>query len=759
MAPQTYILFSLAADAILIALLLFLWVRQRSEWHALWWACGQLSLSFGSASWILGAQSSMHHLFAAISLCGAVAGFVGGTEYFLGHLHRRHLRPMALACGLGVIGLYGLWHGQPQRAEWMTAAMLGAAMLWSGLRLGLHRNRYRFLGIALIVRGLFNLANALGWVPVAYESWFAYSITIKTITMLCVIHAVQEKVQHRYVHTIDSLSSGFLIQDSSGHIRVANERCATLLGQAHASTLIGSHVADQRLFPSRDAAAAYFRRFEAAHGAYPFIETATIVLANGQQVPLEMIASPYVESGQLYCMVQLFDISERQKKDALLYRAAYHDPVTGFLNRHGLIQALERCVEQARQVAGDCALFFIDLDRFKRINDTFGHETGDQLLSQFAQRLQGLLPENAILARFGGDEFIIVLPGAGVAMARIYGQRLLDAVAAPFALPQQTLSVSASIGVACHLRHGASADALIRDADIAMYEAKKAGRGQLRFFDDAMTAHAREALTIDGALRSAIARNELHLLYQPIVTADGGQLRKVEALLRWHSAQLGVVAPDRFIPVAEDSELIVDLGQWVLRQACRQLAQWDGGLGELVISINVSARQLLDSTFIDQVRSALDEHGLPARRLELELTERVLLDDTDKVQVALSRLSALGVSLSLDDFGTGYSSLAYLARFRLDTLKIDRSFVMQIEHNERGRNLAATIVSMGRSLGMQVVAEGVETAPQAAILKAMGCHYLQGYHIARPMEAQALALAFGGVSGDFLHETDGNRLD
>ena len=172
----------------------------------------------------------------------------------------------------------------------------------------------------------------------------------------------------------------------------------------------------------------------------------------------------------------------------------------------------------------------------------------------------------------------------------------------------------------------------------------------------------------------------------------------------------------------------------------------------------MSARQLLDSTFIDQVRSTLDEHGLPARRLELELTERVLLDDTDKVQVALSRLSALGVSLSLDDFGTGYSSLAYLARFRLDTLKIDRSFVMQIEHNERGRNLAATIVSMGRSLGMQVVAEGVETAPQAAILQAMGCHYLQGYHIARPMEAQALALAFGGASGGFLHEADGNRL-
>ena len=739
MAPQTYILFSLAADTFLIAMLFFLWTRQRSEWQALFLALGELSLTSGVIAWFLLPQASPASLFPAVTLCAAVTGFVTGSEYFLGNLQRRHLLPVALAFCVATAGVHVLVDGNAHRVEQVTSCLLAAALLWSGMRLGLHHNRYRFLGLALITRGTFNLLNFLDLLPHDYQSWFMYAIIIKTTCMLCLIYAMQEKGLRRYAHTIDSLSTGFLVLDRAGQIQVANERCATLLGHARASDLTGKHVADLLLHATRQDVASYFARFDAARGHYPFIETANVELDNGSTVPLEMVASPYVEGSQLYCMVQLFDISERQKKDALLYRAAHHDPVTGFLNRHGLLQALERCVSDAARAHGECAVFFIDLDRFKRINDTFGHATGDQLLCKFARRLQALLPAQALAARFGGDEFIIVLPGAGAARARIDGQRIIEALAAPFELPLQTTAVSASIGVACYRQHGASADALIRNADIAMYEAKKTGRGHLRLFDDAMTADAREALTIDGALRRALAENELQLVYQPIVTAEGRQLRKVEALLRWHSAQLGTVPPDRFIPVAEDSELIVELGNWVLHAACRQLAQWHSTMGELVVSINVSARQLLDHGFIDQVRQALAEHGLPARRLELELTERVLLDDTDKVQVALSRLSALGVSLSLDDFGTGYSSLAYLARFRLDTLKIDRSFVLQIEHNERGRALAATIVAMGRSLGMEVVAEGVETAQQAAILQAMGCHYLQGYHIARPMAAPALA--------------------
>ena len=253
-----------------------------------------------------------------------------------------------------------------------------------------------------------------------------------------------------------------------------------------------------------------------------------------------------------------------------------------------------------------------------------------------------------------------------------------------------------------------------------------------------MCAYARDALVIDGALRAAIQAGELSLAYQPIVNAASGRMGKVEALLRWHSASLGTVGPDRFIPVAEDSGLIIELGAWVLDQACRQLAGWRDSLPELVVSINVSARQLLDPAFIGLVERALADNGLAPGRLELELTERVLLSDGAQVRVALGRLRELGVSLSLDDFGTGYSSLSYLTQFQIDTLKIDRAFVTDMVDSPRSNALVATIIAMGHSLGLQLVAEGVETAGQARALEAMGCHYLQGYYISRPVGAPAL---------------------
>ena len=394
-------------------------------------------------------------------------------------------------------------------------------------------------------------------------------------------------------------------------------------------------------------------------------------------------------------------------------------------------------------------VLFLDLDKFKRVNDSFGHAIGDELLRQTAHRIYGVLRPDDVLARFGGDEFIIVIadlaPGTAAQMATRCAERVIGAMACRFDLSHHAIAVSASVGVACYPLHGSDSDMLIRNADIAMYEAKKAGRGELRFFNDAMNAAAKDALVIDGALRGAIEAGEFSLLYQAIVDARTGEPAKVEALLRWHSAALGWIAPDRFIPVAEDSGMIVAIGTWVLDEACRQMARWrDGPLGGVTISINVSAWQLADPAFVTLVERALANNGLEGHRLELELTERVLIDDGGQVRAVLRRLRALGVSISLDDFGTGYSSLSYLTRFQLNTLKIDRAFVMDIEHSERSNNLVNAIIAMGHSLGLQLVAEGVETAGQAAMLEKMGCHYLQGYHFSRPITPDEL-LRFAGA--------------
>jgi diguanylate cyclase (GGDEF)-like protein/PAS domain S-box-containing protein len=730
-----------AADAILSALLIFLWLMQPKEKHALFWGLGQLAIMTGSILWFLGGaylSDVLRLTLCAILLCLGMAGYWAGTQFFVGALRRYHLRWMATVV-IFMSGIFALiWHWNETWVVPGSAAALGMVMWWSGTRLVGVQNRYRWLGLTLMLRGGFNMLSAFTLGPDLYPIWFAGTTILKTLSMLGLIYAVQDEIQQRYVTTIDSLSHGFLIRDRRGYVHVANERCAKLLGYNGPGDLIGRHVSELLPGLTRDMADEYFRRFETDGVQYPISETATFNLHNGTRLPVELLGSPYIERGRLYCLVQLLDISERKKKDDLLYQAARIDPITGYFNRHALSSRLTQEVAHAAAAGRECAVLFIDLDKFKRVNDSFGHAAGDELLRDAAHRLHSLLLPADILARFGGDEFIVVIPdlapGTGARMAGDCAEQIIAAMANGFELSYHAISVSASIGVACYPMHGIDSEALIRNADIAMYEAKKAGRGELRFFNDAMNAAAKDALVIDGALRGAIEAGEFHLVYQAITDAHTGKLTKVEALLRWNSSLLGAVPPDRFIAVAEDSGMIVALGTWVLDQACRQVALWRGGaLGEVTISINVSARQLADPAFVALVTQALSRNGLRPRQLELELTERVLIDDGGAVHSVLEQLRMLGVSISLDDFGTGYSSLSYLTQFHLNTLKIDRAFVMDIEHSERSNNLVHAIIAMGHSLGLQLVAEGVETAGQAAILEKMGCHYLQGYHIARPI--------------------------
>lgn len=744
--PQQYVSLSMmtsafAVDAILVALLVFLWLMHRKEKHALMWGIGQAAVMAGGLTWFIGAgvlTPAWRLLLCALMLVIGMAGYYGGTQYFLGDLRRRHWPVIAVVAVAATAGFYALWLLYPDAVPPGSAAALGLVMVWMGMRLYRAQRRYRLLGCTLVARGVFNLISAATMPPEWYLLWFAGTSILKACTMLGLIYAVQDEMQQRYARTIDSLSHGFLIRDRRGYIHVANERGARLLGFRKSTDLVGKHLSEilPRLTPAM--VDDYFHRFEAPGVQYPMTETAVVTLHSGARLPLEMAGSPYIERGQLYCLVQLLDITERQKKDDLLNQAARIDPVTGFFNRHALSEALRREVEQCENNRCECAVLFLDLDKFKRVNDSFGHATGDDLLRQTAQRLFAVLGPNDLLARFGGDEFIIVIPGlapgTGEAAARRCAEHILARLAPRFQLSHHAIGVSASIGVACYPLHGSDAEMLVRNADIAMYEAKKAGRGELRFFHDSMNAAAKNALVIDGALRGAIDNNEFRLVYQAIVDARTGSLTKVEALIRWQHPQLGNVPPDRFIPVAEDNGMVVAVGSWVLDEACRQMAQWQGGpLGAVTTSINVSAWQLADPGFVALVEQALARNGLQPRQLELELTERVLIDDGGTVHGVIDRLRELGVSVSLDDFGTGYSSLSYLTQFHLNTLKIDRAFVMDIEHSERSNSLVHAIIAMGHSLGLKLVAEGVETAGQAAILERMGCHYLQGYHIARPI--------------------------
>jgi diguanylate cyclase (GGDEF)-like protein/PAS domain S-box-containing protein len=740
-----------SADAILSAILIFLWLMQRKEKHALFWGVGQLAIMSGSIIWVAG-----DHLFAfqsRVYLCGlfltiGAAGYWAGTQFFIGKLRSAHMRWMAPGILLGSALFYSLWNWNNNWVVPVSASVIGLMMIWAGAQLVFIRNRYRLLGWTLMARGGFNLLVVSFGNPDVYIAWFLGNSVLKILSMLGLVYAVQDEIQQRYARTIDSLSHGFLIRDRRGYVHVANERCAKLLGFNTAQELLGLHVCDLLPNLTRDMADHYFRRFETNDVHFPVSDTGVIKLRNGNNLPVEMLGSPYIERGRLYCLVQLLDISERKKKDDLLYQAARIDPVTGFFNRHALVAMLEQALAKAAADGRACAVLFIDLDKFKRVNESFGHAAGDELLRSAAARLHGLLRPTDLLARFGGDEFIAILPDISLnsaeQMASDCATEIIAAMAKGFELSYHAISVTASIGIACYPHQGSDSDTLLRNADVAMYEAKKAGRGEQRVFNDAMNVAAKDGLLIDGALRGALEANEFYLVYQAITNAHTGKLTKVEALLRWNSSLLGPVSPDRFIPVAEDSGMIIALGTWVLDQACRQMGLWKSSvLDDVTISINVSAWQLADPDFVALVSQALIRNGLSPHQLELELTERVLIDDAGNVQAVLAQLRALGVGISLDDFGTGYSSLSYLTQFQLNTLKIDRAFVMDIEHSERSNNLVHAIIAMGHSLGLQLVAEGVETAGQAAILEKMGCHYLQGYHIARPIAPDEL-LRFAG---------------
>lgn len=449
------------------------------------------------------------------------------------------------------------------------------------------------------------------------------------------------------------------------------------------------------------------------------------------------------DSGDVSHYVAIFsDITERKENEARIEHLAYHDPLTGLLNRFALQARLMQSLADARRNETRVALMFIDLDRFKTINDSLGHDVGDQLLIAVARRIGAALRESDTVARLGGDEFVIVVPGADSpeAVARV-AEKIIERINEPLALAGHTLHTSPSIGIGMFPDDGSNAETLMKNADIAMYYAKQHGRNTYRFFAADMNAVASERLLLETQLRAALERNEFSLVFQPQLDLASGTLIGIEALARWHHPDRGLVMPEKFIPLAEETGLIVPLGAWVIETACRQAAAWSAaGMPPLRMSVNLSAHQLRDRSLVAHVAGTLERTGLPADRLELEITESAMVANSEQSIEVLRRLHNLGVRLAVDDFGAGFSSLAYLKRLPIGRLKIDRSFVMDMEHSANDVAIANGIVALANTMGLSVIAEGIETPAQLEILKSFGCSEGQGFLFSRPVTAAELAV-------------------
>ncbi len=466
--------------------------------------------------------------------------------------------------------------------------------------------------------------------------------------------------------------------------------------------------------------------------------------ADGRIITCEWYYTPLVDAdGRVLSVITLAqDVTETRATEQRLKFLAYHDDLTGLPNRALFQDRLQHAVAEARRTGRAVGVLLLDLDHFKGVNDTLGHDAGDRVLAEAAERLGACIRESDTVARFGGDEFAVLLGDlAEPANAFAIAQKLLDACSTPFApAAGHEVFLGASVGVTFFPTDSDDPETLVKQADSALHHAKAQGRNNFQFYSAEFTARAQARIVVEAGLRRALERGEFVLHYQPKVDAPTGRVTGMEALIRWQHPERGLLAPGEFIAVAEDSGLIVPIGAWVLEEACRQARAWrDGGLPPLRLAVNLSPRQFRQKALVDRIGAVLDRTGFPAALLELEITESVLMDQDARVSEVFTGLKALGVSISIDDFGTGYSSLSYLRRFPVDTLKIDRSFVREVPVNLDDVAIVRAVISMARSLRLTTVAEGVETEDQMRFLRAEGCDGLQGWLHGRPMPPDEFA--------------------
>jgi diguanylate cyclase (GGDEF)-like protein/PAS domain S-box-containing protein len=527
----------------------------------------------------------------------------------------------------------------------------------------------------------------------------------------------------------------FLFDSVRGTVVQANARAEALLGLGPGTVARTNPPVDSVLSVSGGSALAMIRE------PHDGTET-TVVRTDGTLIEVELRTSTPIDiDGAALVAVGLRDIGERKAAEKRMWQLAYFDTLTGLPNRFHFQERLQNALAEAKSKHGRVGVMFADLDLFKHINDRHGHAAGDQLLKVIARRLQSCVGPAGVVARQAGDEFLLLLGDvSSEAEIEEVGNRALARIQEPVALfPGTVVQVSGSVGAATYPEHGLDAGALVKGADLAMYEAKARGRGRFALFDPEMKRKADDAADLQSRLAGALERGEFLLHYQPQADAKTGELCGLEALIRWNCPELGMVPPMRFLPIAEESGLIVSIGEWVLREACQQIRSWSrASLHVPRVAVNLSARQLAEADFVDRVRVVLAETGVDPSCVELEITESLAMKNPERAGEVMTLLKASGIAVALDDFGTGYSSLAYLHKFPFDRVKIDRGFVMNLATSQHDQAIVRGVIALAHSLSLEVVAEGVETGAHAALLRSFGCDVLQGYGLSRPINAAAV---------------------
>lgn len=555
------------------------------------------------------------------------------------------------------------------------------------------------------------------------------------------INAELQSSEARFRLITENMSDLICLHEPNGHYLYLSPSCQTLLGfQEH--ELLGSNPHD--LFHPEDLKRLQSQAYLSTSRDEPFSITYRIRKKTGEYIWVETLAKPIIGgTGEVVRVVTSSrDITARIWAEEQLVYAAVHDALTGLPNRILFMEKVDRALQQAKQDEDYLfAILFIDLDRFKLVNDSLGHLIGDRLLVAVAQLLAECLRSTDTVARLGGDEFTLLLDELqSVADAIQIAERIQAKLKFPFDLEGHIVSTTASIGIVLGSPAYEQSLDLLRDADIAMYRAKDAGKARYEIFDRTMHAQALQLLQLETALRQAIAQNEFLLYYQPIVSLVTGQLTGFEALVRWQHPDQGLVYPDAFIPVSEDSGLILPIGRWVLWEACRQLRDWQLQLPaaeNLTVSVNLSSRQIKEPDFVTQLDQILAETGLSGSSLNLEITESMMIENTEAVSAMLLQIRERQIQLGIDDFGTGYSSLSYLHRFSVNSLKIDRTFINCMSLEDEKSGIVRAIITLAHTLGMEVIAEGVETPHQLNLLKSLACEFAQGYFFARPLNCES----------------------